>query len=472
MIEYFQKRGIPENILIKNQISYGPSFPGKNGIQFPYLRDGVIVNVKHRSHDKDFRQEKNAEKCLYRFDEVSKCQGDTLVITEGEIDALSFQAAGFNMVVSIPDGAPSANAKQFNTKFEFLKSAEAIFRHYKKIILATDSDAPGKIAEQELARRIGAEKCFRVKYPKGCKDANEVLVKHGASAVLQIIEKAIPYPVEGLLSPCDYEAEVLDLYDKGVNRGFSTGWSALDPYYTVKPGEVTVITGIPGSGKSNFVDAMMVNLMASQGWSFAVFSPENWPPERHLQTILEKVEQKPFARHGRYEQRMERSDVSELLHIIDNFFQFIVPAEDLLTVETILEKSRVSIFRNGVKGVVIDPWNELDHLFEGKTEAQYLSEKLTKIRRFARMNGVHVWVVAHPRNLLKDTAGKYKPPTMYEISGGAHWRNKADNGICVHRPDFQTPVTEIYIQKIRFREVGKLGMVRLRYCGDTGTYSG
>jgi len=472
VVEYFQKRGIPENILTENQIGYGPSFPGKNGIQFPYFKGGVVVNIKHRSHDKDFRQEKNAEKCLYRFDQVSRCLGDTLAITEGEIDALSIQAAGFNMVSSVPDGAPSAGAKQFNSKFDFLKSAESIFRYYKKIILATDTDAPGRLCEQELARRIGAEKCYRVKYPDGCKDANDVLVRHGAAAVLQFIEKAIPYPVEGLLSPCDYENEVLDLYDRGANRGFSTGWPALDPYYTVKPGEMTVVTGIPGSGKSNFVDALMVNLMASEGWSFAVFSPENWPPERHIQTILEKVERRPFARHGRTEQRMERSDVSEALQMINAFFQFIVPAEDLLTVETILEKARIAIFRYGVKGVVIDPWNELDHLYEGKTEAQYLSEKLTKIRRFARMNGVHVWVVAHPKNLSKDSDGKYKPPTMYEISGGAHWRNKADNGICVHRPDFQTPITEIYVQKIRFREVGKIGMVRLQYCGDTGTYTG
>lgn len=472
VVEWFQKRGIPEHILAANQISYGKSFKDKNGIQFPYFKGGVTVNVKHRAHDKDFRQEKNAEKCLYRFDEIAKCKGNTLILTEGEMDTLSFQAAGFEMVASIPDGAPSANAKSFNSKFDFLKSAENILKHYKKIILAVDNDPPGKAAEQELARRIGAEKCFRVRYPAGCKDANDALMKHGKAAVIALVEQATPYPVEGLLSPMDYENEVLSLYDLGPNRGISTGWQTLDEHYTVKPGEMTIITGIPGSGKSNFVDALMVNIVRSLGWSFAIFSPENWPPERHIQTLLEKVEGKPFATNGRHEQRMTREDVQELLGIINQHFFFIVPPEDLLTVETILEKARAAIFRHGVKGVVLDPWNEIDHLYNGQTEAQYLSEKLTKIRRFARMNGVHVWIVAHPKNLVKDAStGSYKPPTMYEISGGAHWRNKADNGICIHRPDYSNDITEVYIQKIRFKEVGKPGDIELRYCRDSGTYS-
>ncbi len=471
VIEWFQKRGIPESILTLNEIGYGNSFKDKKGIQFPYRKGGVVVNIKHRSRDKDFRQEKSAEKCFYRFDEIAKCNGDTLIVCEGEIDALSFQTAGFEMATSIPDGAPSPGAKNFNSKFDFLKSAESIFSHYQKVILAVDNDAPGKIAESELARRIGAEKCYRVKYPQGCKDANEVLVKHGSQALTDLVDYAIPYPVEGLLSPVCFEQEVLALYDNGQNRGFSTGWDTLDEYYSIKPGEMTIVTGIPGSGKSNFVDALMVNLLNSQGWAFAVFSPENWPVERHIQTILEKVELKPFAKHGRYTKRISREDVQEVLKIIDAHFHFIVPKEDLLTVETILEKARIAIFRHGVKGVVIDPWNELDHLYEGKTEAQYLSEKLTKIRRFARLNAVHVWVVAHPKNLSKELDGAYRPPTMYEISGGAHWRNKADNGICVHRPDYQNPITEILIQKIRFKEVGKVGATRLRYCADTGTYS-
>jgi len=101
VIDYFQKRGISEPVLKAEKIGYGQSWKDKNGIQFPYFKGGIAVNVKHRSHDKDFRQEKNAEKCLYRFDQIAECNGGTLIITEGEIDALSFLEAGFDIVTSI-----------------------------------------------------------------------------------------------------------------------------------------------------------------------------------------------------------------------------------------------------------------------------------------------------------------------------------------------------------------------------------
>jgi len=471
VIDYFEKRGIPETILALNRIGYGPSFGETNGIQFPYFKSGQVVNVKHRTHDKQFRQEKDAEKCLYRFDAISQDESKTLIITEGEIDALSVQAAGHTNACSIPDGAPSDDSKSFATKFDFLKSAEEVLSRCNKVIIATDNDGPGLVAERELARRIGVEKCYRVQYPDGCKDANDVLIKHGGAVLYNLITNAEPYPVEGIISPIDLSRDMLSIYEKGFERGVSTGFIDIDPLYTVKPGEMTVVTGIPGSGKSNFVDAIMIGISQLYGWTFGVFSPENWPAERHLQTLLEKLVNRPFAKDGLFTRRMSREDVQKNLVVLDQHFKFIVPKDELLSVDTILEKTRVLIFRYGIQGLVIDPWNELEHLYGKLTETQYISEQLTKIRRFARMNGIHIWIVAHPRNLTKDIDGNYKLPTMYEISGGANWRNKADNGICVHRPDYQNDETENFVQKIRFKEVGKIGMATLRYCRDTGSYS-
>jgi twinkle protein len=287
----------------------------------------------------------------------------------------------------------------------------------------------------------------------------------------KMITDAKPYPVSGLFRPLDLRNEVMLLYDKGADRGAPTGWNTLDPYYSVRPGELTIITGIPGAGKSNWVDQLCINLAASQGWAFAMFSPENWPIQQHIKVLLEKITGKPFSQNGQAEERMSREEVDQNLELLNDYFYFIVPEEDILSVETILEKARVTVFRHGVRGIVIDPWNEVEHLLGNLTEAQYLSHELTKIRRFARMNSVHIWIVAHPRNLVKDKiTGDYRPPTMYEISGGAHWRNKADNGICIHRPDYNRDESEIMIQKIRFREVGQIGKVTLRYSRDSGEY--
>ena len=470
VINYFQKRGISESVLKSEKIGYGQSWKDKKGIQFPYFKGGIAVNVKHRSHDKNFRQEKDAEKCLYRFDQIARVQGDTLVITEGEIDALSFLEAGFDMVSSIPDGAPNEGTKNYTTKFDFLKSAESILGKYKKIILAMDDDPNGKTAECELVRRIGPERCYTINYPEGCKDVNDVLVKHGKESVKRLISSAKPYPVAGIFRAQDLRNEVVLRYREGAGRGLSTGLATLDPFYTVKAGEFSVVTGMPGSGKSEFVDALAVRMAAAHDWKFAFFSPENLPISRHISKLLEKIEGKPFARNGFEERRMTIEEVDQSLGIMNDYFFFIYPQNEFLSVDKILELARVVIFRHGVHGLILDPWNELDHNYENLTEAQYLSRELSKIRRFARINQVHIWLIAHPRNLVKDKSGDYKPPTMYEISGGAHWRNKADNGLCVHRPDYSTDETEVYIQKIRFKEVGKIGEIKLIYVRDTGEY--
>lgn len=466
IIDWFKNRGISERVLVSNKIGFGD----KNDIEFPYYKNGKIVNIKHRTLPKTFWQEKNAEKCLYRFDEISRVNSNLLIITEGEIDCLSFVEARFEATTSVPDGAPSESAKEFHTKFDFLKSAESILGKFKKIILAIDNDTPGKLMEAELARRIGIERCYRIDYPVNCKDGNEVLMKYGPERLNKIINEAKPFPVEGLFSAIEFKNEVKNLYDLGANRGISTGWNMIDQYYTVKNGEVTVITGIPGTGKSTWMDNIAVNMMSTHDWKFLFFSPENWPVERHIQNLLEKVLKQPFAKDTSNAKRMQLDDAMETLEVIGNYMFFVYPKEGYLKVDEILEKAKIAIFRYGINGIIIDPWNEVDHDYDNMTEAQYLSKSLSKIRMFAKRNGVHIWVIAHPKNLVKDKDGNYKPPTMYEISGGAHWRNKADNGICIHRPDFNIDETEVIIQKIRFKEVGKTGNVNLKFSREIGVY--
>ena len=467
VINYFKSRGISEGILEQEHIGFENS-GGKGWIKFPYYYNSVCVNVKYRTSSKDFRQEKGGKKCLYRLDRIRTSDKKVLVLTEGEIDALSVLEAGYEST-SMPDGAPSPNSKTFNTKFDFLKNTNEIFERYEKIILAGDNDAPGKAAIQELGRRIGYEKCFVVKYPEGCKDANDVLKTKGKEDLRRVLSNAKPFPVDGIISPSDCIDDVLIEYNNGEERGLCTGWKNLDELYSVKVGEMTIVTGIPGSGKSNFIDALCINLMLKYGWRIAMFSPENWPVKRHVKTLLEKIIDKSFS-PSKYGERMTPSEVLEGTNFMDDHIRFILPKDELLTVDTILKYARIICLQYGIKGLVIDPWNEIEHdQGSREREDQYISKQLTKIRRFARFNGLHIWVIAHPTKLTKNIDGKYDPPTMYDISGGAQWRNKADNGICVYR-DFETNITTIIVQKIRFKEVGKLGDCSLKY-KYTGKYN-
>jgi len=467
IINYFASRGISEGILDQEHIGFENS-GGKGWIKFPYFYNSVCVNIKYRTSTKDFRQEKGGKKCLYRLDKIKSSTAKTLVITEGEVDALSVLEVGYEST-SIPDGAPSPTAKTFNTKFDFLNNTEEIFDKYEKIIIAGDNDEPGQLLTQELGRRIGYERCFVVRYPDGCKDVNDVLKTQGKESLRMVLSKAKPFPVEGIISPTDCLDEVLAEYNTGVIGGAKTGWSSLDELYTVKVGEMTIVTGIPSSGKSNFIDALCINLILKFGWRIAAFSPENWPVKRHMKTLLEKLTQKSFD-PSKYGERMTQDEVKEGTSFLEDHIRFILPKKELLTVDTVLKYARIVCLQSGIRGLIIDPWNEIEHDQKlGEREDQYISRQLTKIRRFARFNGLHIWVIAHPTKLMKNSDGNYDPPTMYDISGGAQWRNKADNGICVYR-NFKTNITTIIIQKIRFREIGKLGECGLKY-RHTGNYT-
>jgi twinkle protein len=243
----------------------------------------------------------------------------------------------------------------------------------------------------------------------------------------------------------------------------------MDGYYRVMPGEITLITGIPGAGKSEWLDALTVNLARNHGWTFGVFSPENQPLEYHADKLIEKYVGKP-AEAGPTE-RMNSLEHEDAMDWLDAHFTFVLPEEP--TIDGLLDIGRSLVRRNGIRGMILDPWNEIDHQRPAAlTETEYISQSLTRVRKFARENGVHVWIVAHPTKLPKGNDGRYPVPTPYDIAGSAHWRNKADNCITVHRDQVDAgSVVEIHVQKIRKKQNGRIGVVDLQYNRVVGQYA-
>jgi twinkle protein len=470
--DWFAKRGIPDAVVSRHCIGletvYMPQLEDEAScIVFPYIRTGEVVNLKYRSLEgKHFRQVKDAEKVLYGLDDLTE---DWAVIVEGECDKLALDAAGIRNAASVPDGAPPAGSKSSDHKFEYLVNCAEQLSALKKIVLAVDSDPPGKTLEEELARRLGPERCWRVTWPDGCKDANDVLIQYGAASLRDCIESAKPYPLEGVFLVADLAGDVMQLYLEGLPGGVSTGWPSVDQHYTVRPGELTIVTGIPSHGKSQWLDALSVNLAREHEWSFGICSPENLPVSRHLAKLIEQYTGWPF-REGPT-RRLPQAEVIPALNWLHEHFVFIAP-EESLTIPGLLATAKQLVTRHGIRGLIVDPWNEFEHIRPGgQTETEYIGAALGQLRRFARNHGVHVWLVAHPTKLYRKDDGSYPVPTPYDISGSAHWKNKGDNCLTVwrdeHEPD--QPV-RLYVQKIRFREVGTVGMVELRWNKVNGRY--
>ncbi len=471
VISWFEKRGIRRDVLARNRIvsvlHWMPQREEKvQCIAFPYFRGGDLVNVKYRDGEKNFCLEAGAERVLFGLDDLS----ETGIIVEGEVDKLAVECAGFVECVSVPDGAPNPDAKNYASKFDFLDTCSDQIAKVKRWIIAVDNDAPGRELESELSRRLGREKCFRATWPEGCKDAAEVLEKHGFDVLHDCISCAEPYPIEGVFEASGLRGNVIALYQNGLPKGHSTGWPTLDEYFTVRPGEFTVLTGIPNSGKSNFADALAINLSRTHGWPIAMCSPENQPIEDHIARMAEKYTGCPFSAGPT--PRMSEAQLQDAMQWLNRHVFLILPQNDM-TISAVLEAAKQLVFRKGIKLLVMDPWNEFEHKVpQGKSKTDYICEELTRIRHWARKHDVHVVMVVHPTKLERQKDGSYPVPSLYDCEGSAHWRNKADNGLVIWR-DFMVQKDEvsIVVSKIRFRQIGKLGEVKLRYSRVTATYS-
>lgn len=463
---WFTKRGITTEVLIRNRISlervWMPQIEDEaTAIAFPYYKGGEVLNVKYRDNAKNFRQVAGAQKILYKYDDISD---ERTLICEGEMDALSLEVAGFQHTISVPDGAPAPDAKNFDTKFDFLNDER--LDKVKQWVLATDGDEPGKKLEDELSRRLGREKCLRVVWPADCKDANEVLTKYGPEALRHVIEDAKPFPVEGVFSVNDIEEDINNMLEFGMVKGEPTGWESVNGLYTPAPGQWTLVTGIPSMGKSEWLDALTINIAENAGWTFGVCSPENQPISWHAAKLIEK----------RMGERLVAGQVNPVKFQaakawVNEHYHFIMPEEPSL--DSVLAKAKVLIRRQGMKGLIIDPYNELDHTKrkDNVSETEYVSLFLTQMRKFARENSIHIWLVAHPAKLMKDNKGIYPVPDGYTVSGSAHFYNKADNIIAVHR-DLTNPnaATEVHVQKVRSRWLGKRGTAYLKWRPESGRF--
>ena len=458
-LSFFKNRGISEKTLLSNRVSEGKEYmpqagEERNTIQFNYYRDNELINIKYRDGDKNFKLVKDAERVMYGLDDIAGC--DEAIIVEGEMDKLSFYEAGFKNCVSVPNGAS-------NLKLEYLKDFP---ENFKKVYIAVDSDEPGIKLGEELSRRIGRDICCRVDFGE-LKDANDVICNNGD--LNRYIDKAKPYPLEGVIDVSLFNQDIDSLYNKGLQRGDLTGHKDFDTKFSFTTSQLTVITGVPTHGKSNWLEHICMRLSAQHGWNFGVFSPEHYPLQLHFSVLAEKFIGKSFRKDTIYE-RMNKEELNWAKKFISSHYHWIRPDGDVFTIDEILKAAAGLVRRYGIKGLIIDPYNKIHASFGSQSETQYINEFLTKLTIFKQKYDIHIFLVAHPRKMNKKENGLYEVPTLYDIAGSANFYNQVDNGITVYR-DFATSHSHVYVQKVKFRHIGEIGESVFKYNIQNGRYN-
>ena len=275
----------------------------------------------------------------------------------------------------------------------------------------------------------------------------------------------------------DIARQVDTLYDSGgLPRGSSTGWSGLDKFFTVATGQWTLVSGMPGMGKSEWLDALVVNLCESGEWVACYWSPENWPASLHAVKLMEKRTRKPFNRG--FNERMSKDEMQFAGKWVRSHVTFMA-GESATLLDVLHSTVRVGARPERKLAVVIDPWNYLNHhdptvRLQGQNETEYVSHVLSSLTSFLRSEegqGVHVFMVAHPAKMYRLPDGKYPTPDGYSVSGSAHWFNKADNIIVLSRDKVdETQDVQIVVQKVRFKHIGHMGTAYVKYDKVTGRY--
>lgn len=328
------------------------------------------------------------------------------------------------------------------------------------------------LSEGAISAALKVENLQRCVPPLSDVDVERIsrsIARYSPEAPIQVSD---PEYGEGIYTVNDLSDAVDELYEQGLTAGASTGWRNVDQFYTVKRGQWTILVGVPSHGKSSWLDALMVNLAMQHGWKFCICSPENQPIQRHIASLMSQWAGEPFS-SGMVE-RMSPKTRDEAKAWVQDHFVFILPMLKDFNVEGVLDLVSEVKARRPIDGVVIDPWNELEHQRPvNMNETEYISQSLSFMRKYARAQELHLWLVVHPTKLQKDrTTHEYPVPTLYDAHGSAHFRNKADMGVVVWR-DLQdeSKPTEIHVQKVRFKECGTVGVAELYYDRVTGRFS-
>lgn len=465
-------RGIDPEAAARYGVTMRQLKAGGMAVAIEYRRAGETVGHKLRPVDpgegpRFFFHPKGATRDLWNVDVLGD---DTLadmpvIITEGELDAMSCVVAGFPRAVSIPDGwTLNYNGDDGPKSRPILANAERL-RKSPFVIIAGDGDDTGASFVRAVSNMLDGHPCKFLDYPEGCKDANDVLRKYGVGELARVLNTA---------RWCDPEGGRItgfsDMPPMPPMQIFRPGFDPFDRVILFHAGFPTIVTGIPSHGKSTFLTCALHHTVRTNGIRVGMAMLET--PAFVLRDHLARLN---TGRTWEMLARIERDKLSEqldrdyrILHKIDADRA----PHDLGWVRDMMHAAAV---RDGCKVIMFDPWNEVDHAPEkGESLTAYTNVALARIRQWAERFDCAVAIVAHPTKMQAQAGAKPQPPLGYDISDSSAWYNKAAIGVTVHQVDGDDPHVRVINWKSKFQQqygIGK-GKISLDFDERAMSYRG
>lgn len=444
-LEFFNNRGISKSTLKRFKVS-----ADSKCISFNFYRRDAHINTKKRYANKKFQLEPGCEIDFYNFDAINN---EFLIITEGEIDALSVYESNPNLpVVSLPNGASS---------LKFLDDKIDLLSNIDEIVIATDGDDAGRKCRDNLLVRLGQDKCSFIEYPEDTKDFNDVLVKYGKEKVLELIDNRRMIPIKGIGTLEDYDARIDDYIINGFPEGLKTGDANIDDKVKLMLGQFVVVSGTPGSGKTtalDFLASLHINNIENN-IRLGVLSAESHV-SRHIMKIMCHYAKRDLTGEG-----YVSDEIQVYKKFVNENYVFVNSVDmDNLHYTAIIDKMKQMNKRYGCNYFIIDPYNYIER--DGTDHTTH-STVLRAFANFSKMYNSLVVLVAHPRKMEKQDDGNYKAVTPYDILGSSDFYNIADTILSVWR-DFHGDTTVVHVQKLRDDWLGECpSSFNLKYIGKT-----
>lgn len=464
LVKWFADRGISQKTLIECKITeerhYQPAKQKEvNNVVFNYFEGTKLVNKKYRSADKCFTQIAGAKKIFYGLNDV--IADESCYIVEGEIDKLSFWEIGISNCISVPNGA-----KDLNSYFE---TCEQYIKDIKIFYIAVDMDDPGRELEQNLVKRLGKYRCKRIHFKN--KDANDDL-KESRLELEESLKRITDYPVDGTFTAKDVKEGIYSLYVNGLSRPMAPAnptFAQFNESFKILKGQLTVVTGIPSHGKSNWLEWYCLNLINDLDLKMSLYSPEHFPMELHHSILAEKVIGKPFYGNTSECSKMTEQDLQDYIEWSSDRVYLTCPEKAIIPDwDWVFDRFNEQLFRYGIDVFVIDAFNKVK--MKGGGTLYEINEVLGRLTLFAQMHNIHIFLIAHPTKMRKKEDGKFDVPTLYDVKGSGDFYDQTHNGLTVYR-HFDDNWTEVIPQKLKFKHQGKvLERTAFKYCISNGRY--